>query len=122
MEEILHETGKQMHTRKGHNNHGVLVFDLHPAKLLLREDVESGEYERMTPSDFQATRPEYMLFKPKKIEERIYQEVRRKKYLYYLRLKLVQERKKRGVPIDDPGDVYIDMMLILLNNFIHTAQ
>jgi hypothetical protein len=42
--------------------------------------------------------------------------------LYCLRLKLVQERKKRGVPVDDSGDVYIDMMLILLNNFIHTAQ
>jgi hypothetical protein len=50
--------------------------------------------ERMTPSDFQATRPEYMLFKPAKFKERIYQEVKRKKYyLYYLELKRVQEKR-----------------------------
>jgi hypothetical protein len=44
---------------------------LHPAKLLLRDDVERGEHERMTPSDLQATLPEeYMLFTPKKFKER----------------------------------------------------
>jgi hypothetical protein len=63
------------------SNRGELVFDLHPAKLLLREDVKSGENGRMTPSDFQATRPEYMLFKPAKFKERISQEVKRKKYI-----------------------------------------
>jgi hypothetical protein len=82
MEEILYERGKLMHPRQDRNNRGELVFDLHPAKLLLREDVESREHEPMTPSDFQATRPEYMLFKPNKFKERIYQEVKRKKYLY----------------------------------------
>jgi hypothetical protein len=41
--------------------------------------------------------PEYMLFKPAKFNEHIYQEVKRKKYLYYLELKRVQEKKKRGV-------------------------
>jgi hypothetical protein len=66
------------------NNRDELVFDLHPAKLLLREIVESGENEQMTPSDFQATSPEYMLFKPHKFKERIYQEVKHKKYLYCL--------------------------------------
>jgi hypothetical protein len=112
MEEILYERDKLMHIRQDRNNRGELVFDLHPAKLLLREDVKSGENERMTPSDFQATRPEYMLFKPAKFKERIYQEVKRKKYLYYLELKRVQEKKKRGVPIDDPGDVDGDMMQV----------
>jgi hypothetical protein len=53
-----------------------------------------------------------MLFKPAKFKERIYQEVKRKKYLYYLKLKQVQEKKKRGVPIDDPGDVDSDMMQV----------
>jgi hypothetical protein len=68
--------------------------------------------ERMTPSDFQATRPEAMLFKPAKFKDCIYQEVKRKKYLYYLKLKRVQEKKKRGVPIDDPGDLDSDMMQV----------
>ena len=52
-----------------------------------------------------------MLFKPNKFKERIYQEVKRKKYLYYLELKRVQEKKKRGVPIDDHADVDGDTML-----------
>jgi hypothetical protein len=112
MEEGLYEGDKLMHARQDRNNRGELVFDLHPAKLLLREDVESGEHERMTPSDFQATRPEYMLFKLNKFKERIYQEVRRKKYLFYLELKRDKERKMRGVPIDDPGDVDSDMMQV----------
>ena len=61
---------------------------------------------------YYGTRPEYMLFKPAKFKERIYQEVKRKKYLYYLELKRVQEKKKRGVPIDDPGDVDSDTMQV----------
>jgi hypothetical protein len=66
----------------------------------------------MTPSDFQVTRPECMLFKPNKFKEHIYQEVKRKKFLYYLKLKRVQERKKPGVPIDDPGNVDSDIMQV----------
>jgi hypothetical protein len=117
MEEILYERDKLMHTRQDRNNRGELVFDLHPAKLLLREDVESGENERMTPSDFQGTRPEYMLFKPNKFKERIYQEVKRKKYLYYLELKRLQEKKKRAVPIDDHANVdSSDMMQVEENS------
>jgi hypothetical protein len=60
MEEILYERDKLMHTRQDCNKRGELVFDLYPAKLLLREDVESGENKQMTPSDFQATRPEFV--------------------------------------------------------------
>jgi hypothetical protein len=68
MEEILYEQDKLMHIRQDHNNRGELVFDLHPAKLLLGEDVKSGENKQITPSDFQATRPEYLLFKPAKFK------------------------------------------------------
>ena len=56
-----------------------------------------------------------MLFKPKKFKERIYQEVKRKKYLYYLELKRLQEKKKRGVPrspIDEHADMDSDMMQV----------
>jgi hypothetical protein len=53
-----------------------------------------------------------MLFKPNKSKERIHQEVKRKKFLNYLELKRVQERKKLGVPIDDPGNVDSDTMLV----------
>jgi hypothetical protein len=56
----LYERDKLMHTRQDRNNRGELVFDLHPAKLLLREDGKSGEREGMAPSALQATRPEYI--------------------------------------------------------------
>jgi hypothetical protein len=44
MEEILYEGNKLMHTKQERNNRGKAVFDLHPAKLLLCEDVKSGEH------------------------------------------------------------------------------
>jgi hypothetical protein len=115
IEESLHERDELMHPRQDRNNRGELVFDLHPAKLLLREDVERGEHERMTPSDLQAKRPDaYKLFKPRKFKERIYQEVKRKKYFFYLDLKRQREgRRMRGVPIDEPGDVDSDIMMQL---------
>jgi hypothetical protein len=53
-----------------------------------------------------------MLFKPDKFKEPIYQEVKREKFSHYLELERAQERKKRGVPIDDPGDVDSDTMLV----------
>jgi hypothetical protein len=113
MEEVLYQRDKLMHARQDRNNRGELVFDLHAAKLLLREDVENGEHKKMTPSDFQAKHSEYKLFKPNKFKERIYQEVRRKKYLFHLKLKQEQGRKMhRGVPIDDPGVVDSDMMQV----------
>jgi hypothetical protein len=113
MEEVLYQRDKLMHDRQDRNNRGELVFDLHPAKLLLREDVENGEHKKMTPSDFQATHLEYKLFKPKKFKEHIYQEVRRKKYLFHLELKRVQGRKlRRGAHIDDSGNVDSDMMQV----------
>ena len=112
MEEILYECDTLMPARQDRNNRGELVFDLHPAKLLLRDDVERGEHEWMTPSDLQATRPEYMLFTPNKFKGRIYQEVKRKKYLFHIELKRAQQGSKmRGVPIDDPGDVDSDIMM-----------
>jgi hypothetical protein len=42
----------------------------------------------------------------------ICKEVNCKKYSHYLELKRVQETKKRGVPIDDPGDVHSDRMQV----------
>jgi hypothetical protein len=70
-------------------NEGKLVFDLHPdAKLLLRADVEAGKHLRMTPRELQIT---YQMFEPDIFRQRIYQEVRRSKFVNYLK-----ERRTKG--------------------------
>jgi hypothetical protein len=59
---------------------------------LLREDVKNKVHTTMQPSELQASREEYKSFKPEKFKHRIYQEVRRSKWLYYLNLKRAKLR------------------------------
>lgn len=84
---------RQLYPRQTHNDRGEPVFDLSVAKLLLRKDVIANRHVTMKPYEFQNTRPEYMHFKPSIFKHRIYQEVRRKKYLYYLETKHAAKAK-----------------------------
>jgi hypothetical protein len=81
-----------LYPRQGHNGRGEPVFDLSAAKPLLREDVRNNLHATMVPSVFQQTRQEYRVFKPHIFKHRIYQEVRRQKYLHYLELKRAKLR------------------------------
>ena len=83
---------RQLYPRQTHNQRGELVFDLSPAKALLREDIKNKLHLTNTPSNLQASREEYKLFKPKKFQDRICQEVRRSKYIFYLELKRAEMR------------------------------
>jgi hypothetical protein len=76
-----------IYPRQRHNERGEAVFDLSAAKLLLREDVRNNIHSTMFPSVFQQTRPEYCVFEPCIFKHRIYQEVRRQKFLHFLELK-----------------------------------
>jgi hypothetical protein len=87
-----------VHPREKNNPRGELVFDLHSAKRLLRMDVANKGHEHRTPSVFQRTRPAYMLFKKKIFTHRIYQEVRRQKFLHFLELKREKERPTPAKP------------------------
>ncbi len=49
--------------RSNVNDRGEPVFDLSPAKLLLRGDVTAGLHNLMTPSELQNSRNEYRPFK-----------------------------------------------------------
>lgn len=90
------EHDRQLLPRDRHNERGELVFDMHPAKLLLREDVKNGVHRRMTPDYMhRSTRPEYKLFKGEIFRHRIYQEVRLQKYFNYLELKRTKESPTR---------------------------
>jgi hypothetical protein len=86
--------------RKTHNNRFEPVFDMLPAKLLLRQDVKDGLHLTMTPNQLQKFRPEYHLpehhaLSPDKFKGRIYQEARRQKYFYWLKLKTAEWNKRK---------------------------
>jgi hypothetical protein len=78
---------RKLHPRATHNENGEPVFDLSPAKNLLRADVQEGKHIGISPAQFQRTRQDYMAFPPDKFKHRIYQEVRRMKFIYYLECK-----------------------------------
>jgi hypothetical protein len=69
---MLHD--RQLRPRQLKNHRGELVFDLHPAKLLLHEDIKAGVHAEMVPSQFQGTRPEYEEFDCDIFRQWIYQE------------------------------------------------
>ena len=51
-----------MNPSKTHDSNGQLIFDAHPAKLLLREDIKIGKQKTMPPAALQGTRKEYCDF------------------------------------------------------------
>jgi hypothetical protein len=75
---------RQLFPRQMENHHGEPVFDLSAAKLLLRADVREGKHLAMTPSQLQQSQAAYAPFDQRKFKHRIYQEVRREKFLNYL--------------------------------------
>ena len=88
---------RQLHPRASHNNRGEPVFDMSDAKALLRSDIEEDKHLGITPSQFRQTRVEYKQFPLKIFKERVYQEVRRRKFVYYMnwkRAKKVEKAKK----------------------------
>ena len=78
--------------RKLKNQRGELVFDLHPAKLLLRQDIEEKKHIGKTPRELWNARIEYQQFKPSIFTHRIYQEIRRVKMVNFLN----QQREEKG--------------------------
>ena len=90
------EHDRQLYPRKSHNSRGELVFDLSPAKPLLQEDIKNKAHEGKTPREFQLTRPEYLMFKPKIFKERIYQEIATQKFYYSLELKRIEKAKRQA--------------------------
>lgn len=93
-DEIAMERDRRLITRQYRNQRGELVFDMHPAKSLLREDIKKGLHKNTTPFAFQQTRDEYQLFKTNIFRKRIYQEERRNKWLNYLEKKRLEKSNK----------------------------
>lgn len=69
-----------------HDDVGRLMFSRHAAMALLRIDIKAGLYPLFTPSELWShpRRPEYREFELSVFTQRIYQEIRRNKFINYL--------------------------------------
>lgn len=94
-EEAAYRRHVDMYPRRTHNSRGEPVFDVHEAKDLLREDVRVGKHKQLTPIELRNSRPEYQDFKLKIFCQRIYQEVRRHKFVHTLELKRAEKLRKQ---------------------------
>ena len=87
---LIHD--RRLFPRKLTNRRGELVFDVHPAKELLRHDINAEKQLQNTPKLLWKSRPEYQEFDMNIFRNRIYQEKRRRRFLNYLQHK--REEKK----------------------------
>jgi hypothetical protein len=98
-ESLAHD--RRLFPRQAKNNRGEPVFDLSVAKLLLRADIKEGKHNRMMPSQLQNSRVEYHPFDARKFKHRIYQEVRRQKFINHLE----EKRAGQGLPaVQEDGE------------------
>ena len=75
-----------------HNHRGELIIHLSVINDLVSKDVMDGKHNGLTPSEFQATRPEYRTLDNKKFKEKLYQEIKLQKFYFHWD----EERKKKG--------------------------
>lgn len=99
-EKMYVEHDRLLNPRQTHNERGELVFDMHPAKLLLRDDLQNNLLgtKFKTVRKLQDSRPQYLEFSRKTFHGRVRQEIKRSKYFYSLRLKREQLRNKIPTP------------------------
>ena len=89
---------RQLYPRQARNHRGELVFDMHPARDLLRADVKEGIHKNMSVEDFQKTRPvEYGAFPLKVFRERVKQTVNYWKHVNWMESKRKAEKRDRDV-------------------------
>jgi hypothetical protein len=104
-EEIALAHDRRLHPRKTHNRRGGPVFDISAAKLLLRQDVKDKIHLTVETAAFQQSRREYHRFHQKKFRERICQEFRLQKFLFYLEMKRINEKAKIAIGYGDDAFV-----------------
>jgi len=105
-EALAHD--RALYARKTHNQRGELVFDLSPAKELLRQDISAAKHVSMSAANLQKTRAEYMKFRTDIFRRRVKQEVMRQKYVAHLNRnrmeKVKREAKTHGTKWTDSKD------------------
>jgi len=89
------EHDQALFPRRAHNRKGKLVFDVHPAKEKLREDVKNKVHKSLKPTEFQLTRPECQCFTLDEFRDRICQEIRLQRFHNCLEMKREAAEKKQ---------------------------
>ena len=102
-DEIALRNDRELFPRQKKNGKGQLVFDLHPAKMLLREDIKNKKHRKYKPSQLRCTRKEYKEFSKEIFKYRVKQEIRRDRYLRYLENKRQEKKKSNDQAKDDFG-------------------
>ena len=72
---------------------GTPLWDSHPAKYLLREDVAAMKHTKMKPSQLRLTRDEYKEFGLKEFRQHVYQENRRRRFCNWLNERRQKQKK-----------------------------
>lgn len=70
---------RAIYPRAAYNHKGQKVFDMSPAKSLLRHDIKAGLGARQTPEEIRVSRPEYLQFEKEIFHNHVRQEIRRRK-------------------------------------------
>lgn len=79
-----YEHDLMLYPEKKYHPNGRPVWQYHPAKQKLRDDVANAYHLIMTPMELKKTQPEYDDFTNKEFKERVYQEQRAQKFNYYV--------------------------------------
>ena len=90
LEAYLHD--RNLYPRQEIDRDGCTVFDISAAKKLLEQDVKEKKHLSMSRAALQASREEYMEYPAHKFKERIYQAVKREKFINYLEDKRSKDR------------------------------
>jgi len=94
-EEEWLERDRLLHPRQSHNHRGEPVFDMDiEAKEQLRDDIKNKLHKQMEPMELWEHRPVYAKYKLDKFRPRIYQEIRRVKFLNWLEKQRTKKRKE----------------------------
>ena len=111
-EEFAFKQFRKRNPRKAVNNRNEPVFDMMPGKELLRQDIKDGMHKQMSIGELHVSRKEYECLTRKKIKERVYQEVKRSKYIHYLNIKSSNWRKKKEARRSNLSDIHMDFELV----------
>ena len=99
-EEAFLAHDRRIFPRSSTDHRGKLVFDLHPAKEILRDDVSQKKHVGLTPFALWKTRDKYQEFDQEIFQRRIYQTIRREKFINYLNQKRKEGKLMRCKPPD----------------------
>ena len=97
-----YENDRALYPRATHDQRGNLVFDVHEAKALLVEDIADGLNDHMTADALWDLRTPYQDFSLDYFRRRFRQEIRAKKFKFYLECKRAEKQRKRGLKPEAP--------------------